>query len=148
MLTITRCVVAPHKPPVMASKPCWMFTTNVLGIGGASIHTPTLFKTCNPPTESCDKKVNSPVESLCGPTPKEPAGAGGYFTSFKRSIPTENGRKVSAGKERHSPTRCRNSRDSFVNASKYSSSSGFKPSRSGNFRLRHLAYEPQLRYLW
>lgn len=103
---MTRWVVAAQTPPVMASNPCWMFTTRLPSMGGTSIHTPFLFKTWRPPVSSCERNVNSPAESLWGPTPWESGAEGGYLTNFNRLILPLKSSNVFTGRERHSATRC------------------------------------------
>jgi len=103
---MTRCVVAAQMPPVMASNPCWILITRLPSTGGTSIHSPFLFSTCSPPESSCERKVNRPAESLCGPTPWDLGADGGYLTNFSRLILPLNSSKVSVGRDRHSATRC------------------------------------------
>lgn len=126
-LTTTRCVVAAQTPPVIASNPCWMFTTRLPSMGGASIHAPFLLSTCSPPVSSCERKVKSPVESLCGPTPWDSGGACGYLMNFKRSMLPLNFSKVSGGNERHSATERMKACDSAADRLMYSSTSSFAP---------------------
>ena len=125
--TITRCVVAVQTPPVIASNPCWIFTTRLPSIGGASIHSPFLFRTCNPPVSSCDRNVNSPLESLCGPTPCDPGGDCGYLMNLSRSILPLNASKVVGGSDRHSATWCINILDNLADSAMYSSTSSRAP---------------------
>lgn len=103
---MTRCVVAVQTPPVIASNPCWMLTTKLPSTGGTSIHSPFLFKTCSPPVLSCERNVNSPAESLCGPTPCDSGADCGYLTNLSRLMFPLKLSNVLAGSERHSATRC------------------------------------------
>lgn len=131
ILTMTRWVVAVQTPPVIASNPCWMLTTKLPSTGGTPIHSPFLFKTSSPPVLSCERNVNSPAESLCGPTPCEPGADLGYLTNLSRLICPLKLSNVSGGSERHSATRCTKSCARLSICPMYSSTRCWTPGCAG-----------------
>lgn len=142
--TMTRWVVAAQTPPVMASNPCGIFITRLPSIGGTSIHSPFLFKTCSPPVLSCERNVNRPAESLCGPTPCEFGADRGYLTNFSRLIWPLKSSKVSSGRAKHSATRWTKLWASSSILAMYSSTSACAPVHSGYCIASQLMKQPRI----
>ncbi len=57
LVCLTRCGVALIKHPVLCSRASPKLTTKEPGMGGASIHEPSVSFTCKPPLLSCNSRV-------------------------------------------------------------------------------------------